>query len=280
MKTIINATVQFGMAAIPVAVASALNTTNDPSFKLLHEPCHQPVSRSGGGGSNGGGYYCHHCDTSADVTVHGFEYAKGEFVWFTDAEMANVKPDREPVIVLKKFVKATSIKPVMVDKHYFLKPSEMAALADPYGQLYSALAKLKVAGVGTQTLWGKEHPCAIVANQDYASGGVLMMLTLMLAEDLVDPDFAAPVPSAALRASAQTAVAGLIDELRPEDDLVSESRDRTKDAITAKVEGREIAVVRPQETLEPVMDIGQALQQEIAARKKASKPKPKARAKA
>jgi DNA end-binding protein Ku len=268
MKTIVNATIQFGMASIPVGVCSGLISTNDPSFKTLHADCHKPVSKTSSNGGASSSLWCDTCEKAAEETVYGYEYAKGEFVWFTAEEMAQVKPERVPVIELNKFVKAASIKPTMIEKHYFLQPSDMAPLADPYGQLYSALTKLKVAGVGTQTLWGKEHPCAVVSSQDYPQGGVLMMLTLALAEDLAVPDFSAPIPSKERIASAQAAVAALTDEFRPEEDLVSKSRELMEDAITAKIEGREIAPVAPQKPVEPVMDIGEALKAEIAARAK------------
>lgn len=284
MKASVNGVLTFGLVSVPVGVASAIKTTNDPSFRTLHVTCKQPVKiktvaneskavpQDPENGTGSSVVFCETCNTEATETLKGFEYAKGEFVYFTDIEMNTLKPERLPTIELKKFVKVTELKPVMIDKHYFLIPNK--TLTDSYGLLYQSLAELKVAGIGTQSLWGKEHPCAVVANRDYPEGGVLMMQTLVPAEDLVDPDFAAPIPKASAKKLAKEVVTSMTQELSLDADLANESRSRIFAAISAKVEGREIPV-EAQRALEEIPDLTDALRKSIA--KKTEAPKSRSR---
>jgi DNA end-binding protein Ku len=263
----------FGMVSIPVGVGSATATTNDPSFKVLHEKCRTPVSlktveaaakKEPAGEATATKMWCVTCHTEVDETVKGFEYAKGEFVYFTAEELEALAPGRSPVIRLSKFVKATEIRPVMIDKHYFLIPNRHQD--EGYGLLYQALAATKEAGLGTQTLWGKEHPCAVVASQDYPEGGVLMMQTLKIAEDLVVPDFSAPIPSRELKKLAKELVLASTGSLNPEVDLESASRQTLHAAITTKIEGKELSFPSNEEAVAAVPDIQEALRREIANR--------------
>src|SRR4051812_29167477 len=195
MKAAVNGQITIGLVTIPVGVASAVTSTKDPSFKNLHDTCHTPVSKravTGSVSSNGNGgdtaVFCKECgvDVEPEQIVKGYEYAKGQLVYFTEDEMLSIKPERSPVIDLTKFVKAGEITQKMIEKTYFLLPNPN--LGDTYGVFYQALAQAKRVGVGVQTLWGKEHPCAVLAAE-----GVLMMWTLHIYEDLLVPDFETPV---------------------------------------------------------------------------------------
>lgn len=228
MRSSVNAMLSFGIVNVPVGVAPAVSD-KEAKFVNLHEEDE---------GRMGEQKFCKSCGEIGVETVKGFEYAKGQYVKFTAEEVERVKPARSADITIRKFVKAAELKPMMVANHHFLIPNETVNVA--YGILYQALLELKAVGIGTQTLWGKEHPCAVAANQDFPGHGVLLMHTLNVFEDLVEPDFTAPIPSREEKKVAKELIASYTDEFDPVEDLVSRSRDLMQELISAKVEGREL----------------------------------------
>ena len=273
MRSIVNADLIFGPAHIAVGVAGAETKSDEPTAKNLHSVCRTPLSVRRAGSSVGGTTVteCVTCnaEVSEDQIVKGFEFAKGEYAVFTKDELAMINPERSATIELKKFVPLDQIKNVMIEKHYFLIPNK--TITDPYGLLYQGLAETRRAGLGSQTLWGKEHPCAVFASSDY-EGGVLMMATLRLAEDLVSPDFSAPIPDQTYMDLTRLAIQTLSTDLDPSADLVSRSRQELQAAIKERIEGRELVVHDGDIAGRMVSDFQDALKQMVES---AGTPDPK-----
>lgn len=255
LRSLKNAQLTFGVVTIPVGVGSTVSSSNEPSFRTLHAECQQPVSMKGvsqngkeepevvddSGTREQAMAWCDTCDKPARDVVKGYEYVKDQFVVVGQEEIEDAVLPRSSVIQLHKYVKSGEINPRMIDKMYFLIPNP--AIGEPYGLLYQGLAKLKAAGIGSQTLWGKEHPCAVIANQEF---GVLMLATLHLYEDLTVPDFSSPIPNKKAKRVAENAamaeqiISSFMEPLNPEADLVSYSRARLLEVIRAKIEGHEV----------------------------------------
>lgn len=262
---------------IPVGLKTAVSETKQPSFRVLHAECGSPVEvrkpsadekapepKEGEGSSL---QWCPKCEREATETRKGFEYAKGEFVMFSQAETDSMMEERSPFIRIDKFVPVADLKRVMVAGYYFLIPDEH--MGEQYGVLYQGLAKTKAAGFGSHTLYGKEHPCAIVADQDWP-GGVLMMWQLQLWEDVQQPDFQAPIPSKQAQDLVVEMVKAELTEFDPAVDLTSLQRIRVNEMITAKVAGKQPPKVDVEKDRETVPDIQDALRRMIDA--KAKKP--------
>jgi DNA end-binding protein Ku len=268
MRTAVNAMVNFGVekypVIFPVGVASAVKSTSDHTFTKLHKKCQTPVKLKTVGGSPAQSLLmCEKCETETDEIVRGYEYAKGKYVIVLDEEIEAVSPERSPMIQLRKFVKRADIIPSMIARHYFLTPDKL--MGEPYGLLYQALAETKLAGIGTQTLWGKEHPCAVMAVQDFDSGGVLMMATLQIADDLVKPDFAAPIPNREAKRLAKELILATEGVFDPVKDLVSVSHNNMQALISAKIEGRKIPTGESTKEPEVTQDIIATLKESIDA---------------
>lgn len=291
MKATVNATLSFGLVTVPVGVASAVTSTNEPSFKTLHQFCKNPIkiktvgnevkkakSAPATSAASPSKLFCEVCnvEVEAESTAKGYEYAKGDFVLFTEEELASVAPERSPTIKLNKFVKATELHPSLIEKLYFLIPNQH--VGEGYGLLYQALAELKSVGIGMQSLWGKEHPCAIIPNQQYATGGVLTLATLRLQEDLLAPDFAAPIPNRESKKIAKEVVTSHMGTLDPATDLVSGARSRLHSMISAKIEGRDLSVEAAEADAEVtgLADLQEMLRRSVAEKVSEKKEKVKA----
>jgi DNA end-binding protein Ku len=211
---------------IQVGLAGAVSS-KATKFRNLHSACRTPISEQ---------KRCAECDevlTEPDGLLKGFEITKDEFVVFTEDELKDAIPERDPFIDITKFVPRGELSGLMIDKEYFLIPDKIAP--GRYGVLFQSMSGLKVTGLGKQTLWGKEHPCAVYPNQTFESGGVLMMAILHPHEDLVEPDFASPTPTREGVRDGRTKIEALLGHLEPED-LEVESRTQINALIASRLE--------------------------------------------
>jgi len=277
-----NATLTFGLVTVPVGIAPAVSEKAEPTFKTLHAECSTPIKKKIVGGKKvetpvtGQGSavdWCETCNCEALDQIKGFEFAKDQFLIFNAEEAAAMKSDNDPYIRVEKFIPRTSVNPVAVASYHYLIPNQYEA--PKYGLVYQTLASKKLAAFGHQCLWGKDHPCVVVADQSFGTG-VLMMLSLHPYEDLVQPDFTAPIPDKTLRTMTNQIVDMLAGTLDPVKDLVSSSRKRKTDAIAAKMKGK--AVKATKATADPkVGDMMQELKDSLALlqKKPARKATPK-----
>jgi non-homologous end joining protein Ku len=93
--------------------------------------------------------------------------------------MAKWASSRSKVIELKKFVYENELTSWMIDKSDWLIPAD-GPLAKPYFTLGQSMWDEQVIGLGSASLYGKEHPIAVSATQ-----GALMLHTLFAEDELV-----------------------------------------------------------------------------------------------
>lgn len=263
MKNQINTTILLRDKEIPVGIGSAILTTNEISFKTVHT-CGTPVGAvketSGGKSQNSAAKnapkataiqqrnFCIACNSYVEETAKGFEYAKGRYAILTQEEIDSINPDVPKQIVITKFVPNTVLSPLLVEKNHFLIPNEH--VSHGYAALYASLAGSGLIAIGTQNLWGKERPCAVYAEQRFDTRGVLMLQLLHSGEDLVEPDFEAPITTKEWLAEMIAITQEMTGELT-EDDLASAQRARLNALIKTKIEEIENPPKDLVETLKP-----------------------------
>ena len=103
--------------------------------------------------------------------VRGFEYSKGKFATFTEAELHAIEAEANKNIDLKEFVPVSAVDPVYFESAYYLGPDEGGE--KPYRLLAIALAKTQRAAVAKLVSRGKEQ---IVMIRPYRGGLVLPTL--------------------------------------------------------------------------------------------------------
>lgn len=267
MRSIQNAVLSFGLVTVPVGIGGAVSESKGVSFKLLHVDCSTPVKMP---------RFCPVCEEKieAEDIVKGFEYAKGQYLVFTDEELDAVKPDKSKVIRINKFVPDTSIPMEWVDKNYVLIPTPILGTA--YSTLLQSMMLTEKMGLGYATLWGKESVCVVWANSlntptpaesesdlKFQDNAVLMFSTLHPVECHNKIDFTIPDASDAEVAMGVQMLNAWGSDVEPEDLTVASNEELSK-LIASKL-AKTPYVTPAAEPMEPTPDLLEALRASIEA---------------
>jgi DNA end-binding protein Ku len=101
-------------------------------------------------------------------TVRGFEYARDQYVKFTDDELKAMEAARTGTLELQEIVPAESIDFLFIEKTYFLGPDKGGDRA--YRLLSEALERAKRVAVGRFAQRGKDN---LVLVRPYKKGLIL-----------------------------------------------------------------------------------------------------------
>src|ERR687896_604905 len=106
----------FGLVSIPVRLYSAISEKR-PSFNFLHAKCGTRIRSQ---------RYCPTCNQVLQLhdLVRGYEFAKGQYVQFTEAELEALELEENRSIDLTEFVPLKSVDPVYFESTYFLGPDK------------------------------------------------------------------------------------------------------------------------------------------------------------
>jgi DNA end-binding protein Ku len=212
--------------------------------------------------------------------VKGYELTKERYVVITPDELEALDPEKSRTIDIEDFVDLADIDPVYYDHPYYLIPDKGSTKA--YGLLLSAMEESGKVAIARVVLRSKEQLVAIRP----APGNVLMMETMIFADEVVAPDQIDDLPEAGeLQASerelkmAQQLIESLSSEFEP-DKYRDEYREKVLELIERKAAGEEIAVQPEAPQPAKVPDLMAALEASLAAVKggdaePAAKPAPK-----
>lgn len=147
-RSISSATVSFGMVAIPVKLYSATEASAGVSFNLLHGKCGTRLKQQ------------YTCPTDNEVVtrdemVKGYEFTKGRYVTFTEAELKALQEKATQTIDIVEFVPLDKIDPVYFEKSYYLGPDKGGA--KPYHLLAAALEETGLAALAQYAARGKGY---------------------------------------------------------------------------------------------------------------------------
>jgi DNA end-binding protein Ku len=256
-RSIASLTISFGLVAIPVKLYSATVSSEKISFNLLRQKDGSRVKQQYIAVSDGK-------PVERSEMVKGYEFAKDQYVMFTNEELKALEDATTHAIDIGQFVPLASVDPVYFDGTYYLAPDKGGA--KPYTLLATALRKAGQAAVGRWVSRGKEHIVVIRPMED----GLAMHQLHFKAEvrelkDLgIEP---APVSEPELKLAQQ-----LIDHLAAKrfdpNEYHDEFKGRVEAAIQKKVEGKQISLA---EAPTPsgggnVIDLMEALRASIDAR--------------
>ena len=150
MRVSVNAHLSFGMVNVPVGVSPSTSRHSEISFKTLHAACTAPIKQDKSCSS------CGKEHLNPEEIVKGFEVVKGNYVTFTEAELAELLPERSPIIKVETFMPAGSLNlSVLSENGYWLVPSD--AFIAPYAVLVDAMTRDQ-AGRGRNLLSVGERP--------------------------------------------------------------------------------------------------------------------------
>jgi len=257
---------KISLVNIPVKVFPATDAGAVLSFNQLHAECQTRIQQK---------RWCPRCEREVPNTdiVKGFEFEKGRYVVVGDEDVDKVRVESTRVINLDKFVDATAIDAIYLERPYYLAPDGPVA-RDAFAVIREGM-KGK-AGIGKVALYGREY---LVKVEPRDRG--LIMYTLRHANEIRSMeaiDELADVPQAAKPDEVKLArqVIGTFEGDLDFQAYRDEYQEGLREIINAKVDGRDIV---GQETEAPpkVVNLMEALRKSldtISASKKKAPPQP------
>jgi|SRR3954451_5134549 DNA end-binding protein Ku len=203
-------------------------------------------------------------EVAYEQIVKGYELTRDRYVVINPDELDALDPERTRTIDIEDFVDLDDIDPVYYDHPYYLVPDTGATKA--YGLLLNAMQESGKVAIARVVLRSKEQLVAI-----RPAGDVLMMETMIFADEVVAPDELDGLPEAnELKASDRELKMAqqLIDSLSSEFDPAKyhdEYREKVLGLIERKAQGEEIAVQPEAPEPAKVPDLMAALEASLAA---------------
>ncbi|HEX2258592.1 MAG TPA: Ku protein [Actinomycetota bacterium] len=262
MKSIWKGAITFGLITIPVGLYTAIEE-KDFRFNQLHAK------------DNGRIRYKRVCtvcgeEVPYDEIVKGYEFEKGNYVVFTEEELAQIPADSIKAIDVVSFVPLEEIDPIYFQKPYYVAPEPSGIKA--YKLLENAMADSGKVGVAKITLREKERLATLRVRD-----GVFILETMHWPDEIRKPEFEELTKDPEIRpqelAMAKSLVENLSDSFQPEE-FVDTYRQRLEEAVQAKVEGMQVTVTPTKEPTQ-ILDLMEALKASVEATKQKSETRQK-----
>jgi DNA end-binding protein Ku len=236
------------MVSIPVKLFSAAESQAAISFNLLHAKCKGRLKQQ---------YVCPRDDNEIvprDQMVKGYEFAKDQYVTFSEEEIKALAQETERAIEITEFVPAAQVDAIYFDGAYYMGPDEGGDKA------YHLLAEaMRQTGRSALAKWAARGKMYLVLIRPMGKG--LVMQQLHYADEVRSMDDVpvgdADVKEGELKLAIQLVHQIAAEEFRP-DQYEDEVRKRTKEAIQKKVEGQEITAA-PEPKKAQIIDLMEAL---------------------
>src|SRR5881396_4294167 len=248
-------TISFGLVSIPVRMYTAAGSAG-VSFNLLHEKCGSRIKQQ---------QVCPVCNEVLDrsALVRGYEFAKDQYVRFTDEELKAFEEENSKMIEIEEFVPLAQVDPIYFEKTYYLGPDKGGEKA--YRLLADAMGKSERVALAKFVMRGKESLVLVRAAQDG-----LMLHTMYFADEVrsfgeIDKGQSAKIKDGEL-ALAQQLIDGLSSDAFNPEKYRDEYRERVLELVNQKVEGKEVTAAGPQAQRAQVIDLMEALKQSLAKR--------------
>jgi DNA end-binding protein Ku len=262
------ATISFGLVAIPVRLFTTQASGSQISFNWLHG-CGSRVKQQ---------YWCPKDErvVARDELVKGYEFAKGQYVTFTNEELRALEEAGSEVIEITEFLPLSEVDPLFYEKAYYLGADKGGD--KPYQLLAQAMQKTERTAIARWAARGKQY---LVLIRPFEDGLLLQQLRYPDEIKSFDEVERAKVTlkPAELNLAVQLVEQISSDAFHPEHyrDAV---HDRIEAAIQRKVEGQEaIAVETSTPATAQVIDLVEALKASLDAEPARRGPKRAAAAK-
>ena len=247
--------ISFGLVSIPIKMFSA-TSGGGVSFNQLHPKCGGRVRQQ---------LICPTCNevVERNTLTKGYEFAKDQYVQFTDDELKALEGEASKMIDIAEFVPLDQVDPIYFEKTYYLGPDKGGEKA--YRLLADAMKGSGRVAVAKFVMRGKENIVLIRASQKG-----LMLHTMYFANEIRDFGEVDKGEDAKLKPGENELAQRLVNELssdafkpeKYEDDYTG----RVLEAVEAKVEGKEVTSLAPQAQRTQVIDLMDALKQSLGKR--------------
>jgi DNA end-binding protein Ku len=252
VRPVASGTISFGLVSIPVKLYTAASSQSI-SFNLLHAKCGNRIRQQ---------RFCPVCNevVERDALVRGYEFAKDQYVRFTEEELEALEGEDSQAIEISEFVPLSIVDPIYYEKGYYLGPDKGGE--KPYRLLAEAMNKAGKVALAKFVMRGKEN---LVLVRPAMNG--LMLHTMYFADEVRNFDEIAKGESAKISEAETNLAIRLIDELSSDEfhpeQFEDEHRQRVLDLVEQKAQGKQITVAKPQAPRAQVIDLMAALKESL-----------------
>lgn len=155
-RAIWKGSISFGLVNIPVGLFTAASP-DELSFRQLDRRNLSPI-----------GYRKYNKTTGDEVEseeiVKAFEYESGHYVVLSDEDLKRANPEKTQTVEITDFVDLGDIKPVFLDKPYYLGP--VGKNKKGYALLREALKRTGKVGIAKVVIRSREYLSAVIPQDD------------------------------------------------------------------------------------------------------------------
>jgi len=260
-RSIGTATISFGLVTVPVRMYTASESAAAISFNMLHGKCGSRLKQQ---------YICTKDEeiVPRDQMVKGYEFAKDQYVTFTEAELKAMAEESTRAIEITEFVPLQKVDPIYFESAYYLGPDKGGERA------YTLLAAaMRQTGRSALAKWAARGKMYLVMLRPVEKGLVMQVL---LYADEVRPFAEVPIGDTQVKDAELKLAIQLIDQITAEEfhpeNYEDEVRKRYNAAIQEKVQGREITAMAPEEPKAQIIDLMEALKASLGNRPSRTEP--------
>jgi DNA end-binding protein Ku len=257
-RSIASATISFGLVTIPVKLFPATQVqAAGVSFNLLHKTCGSRLKQQ---------YVCAKEDVIVprEDMVKGHEFAKDQYVTFTNDELKALEEKSTQTVDIAEFVPLDKVDPVYFDKPYYLGPDKGGEKA--YHLLSEVMRETGRCALARYAARGKQY---LVMIRPLEEG--MAMQQLLYADEVRSIKEIGLPDKPALREAELKLAEQLVEQISSQTFDPTQYEDEVKKRIQAdiqkKVEGQEIEVSEPTAAPAQIIDLMEALKASLGAAK-------------
>ena len=260
-RPIAASTISFGLVSLPVKLYATAVSKSRIAFNMVHKTCGTRVKQQ---------YICPKDDVIVprEDIVKGYEFAKGQYVLFSEEELKAVEQPKTDSIEITEFVPADQVDRLYFDRAYYLGPDKGGARA--YRLLAAALARTDRVAIAKHATRGKQH---LVMVRPYEGG--LLLEQLRYAEE-VRAFSDVELEEGEVSDSELDLAVQLVDQASSDafqaTDYTDDVRARMLDLIQQKVDGEDIVTMAQEEPQTQIIDLMAALKASLSEEGSERKP--------
>lgn len=249
-----SATIAFGLVSIPVKLYSAAESAATVRFNQIDRRDGSRIRQQLISAKTGE-------VVPKEEIVKGYEFARGQYVLFTDEELKALEVSATYTIDIEEFVPDGSVDRIYFDKAYYLGPDKGGARA--YRLLAEALKATGRIAVGRYAARGRQH-LVLVRPKDKG----LLLEQLHYADEVRDMS-EVPVEDVDVKKAELELARQLIEQGASETFDPKRYRDEVREQIMAliqrKVEGEDISIAPAAKPEHKIIDLMEALKASLNA---------------
>lgn len=253
LRSFASGTISFSLVTIPVKLFSTGESAAGIQLNMLHKKCGSRLKQQ---------YVCPVDDevVGRDDMVKGYEYAKGQYVLFSEEELKALNREATNAIEITEFVPASEVDPIYFEKSYYLGPDKGGDRS--YRLLAEAMKKTGRVALASFASRGKDY---LVLLRPYEQG--LLMQQLRYSDEL-RPFSEVPIGSAEVREPELKLAVQLIEQIAADrfqpEQYEDSVRLETRGLIEKKIAGQEITAPPAEAPKAQIIDLMAALKASLA----------------